>query len=300
MRVLGIDLATEPKGTAACWLKFEGAKAEVELVEHRLDDKTLVALLASADRTAIDSPFGWPEPFLAAITRWRDDGLFPNSEREPLRLRATDLYVKKETGLTPLSVSADKIGALAMRCSLLLTLVGEHERAPLDRVNGKVIECYPSAALRRFGFERAELKGMKDKKGSVARLRLLNAIQARAPWLQLDEALKHGLARVGDKFDAFVAALVARATALDLTDQPPKEMAAPADLEGWIHLPKPEALRELRRAEWELERPSGLASNGRGLLRFTQHVSNSALMLEAVHAAAKLLRAIEAPLANPL
>lgn len=115
MHVLGVDLATEPKGTA-CWLRFAGAHVEVELVDERLDDATLVALLASADRAAIDSPFGWPEPFVAAITRWRNEGSFPDGLRKPLRLRATDLYVE-ERALTPFSVSADKIGALAMRCS---------------------------------------------------------------------------------------------------------------------------------------------------------------------------------------
>jgi hypothetical protein len=133
MHVLGVDLATEPRGAAACWLRFADGRAEVEIVEARLDDATLVELLSAADRAAIDSPFGWPEPFLDAITRWRNDARFPSGPREPLRLRATDLYVK-ERALTPFSVSADKIGALAMRCSLLLTRLADQEQAPVDRV----------------------------------------------------------------------------------------------------------------------------------------------------------------------
>src|SRR5712691_11333541 len=120
MRVLGMDLASEPKCTAACWLSFDEQGPKAELVEDRLDDVTLIRLIASSDRAAIDSPFGWPEPFLAATTQWRDSGRFPSGPREPLRLRATDLYVKQHA-LTPYSVSADKIGALAMRCALLLT-----------------------------------------------------------------------------------------------------------------------------------------------------------------------------------
>src|SRR5207253_886909 len=41
-------------------------------------------------------------------------------------------------------------GALAMRCAMLLTGLVAAEGGSVDRVDGKVIECYPSAALYRF------------------------------------------------------------------------------------------------------------------------------------------------------
>jgi hypothetical protein len=203
----------------------------------------LIRLLATSDRAAIDSPFGWPEPFYAAISQWRDAGSFPTGSREPLRLRATDLYVKERT-LTPYSVSADKIGALAMRCALLLTGLADAEQAQLDRVDGKAIECYPSAALYRFGFGRAELKNAKTDQD--VRRRLLNEILARAPWLKVDECTQAKLARVGHSFDAFIAALVARAAVLGMTDRPPPRLAGLAAVEGWIHLPFPDALASLQ------------------------------------------------------
>jgi hypothetical protein len=78
MDVLGVDLATEPAGTAACWLRSESGRTRLEVVTGRLDDDLLVDVLASADRAAIDSPFGWPEPFVAAITRWQHEGSFPS------------------------------------------------------------------------------------------------------------------------------------------------------------------------------------------------------------------------------
>lgn len=242
MHVLGVDLATEPRTTAACWLKFDGQAVECELVTSRLDDATLIRLLESADRAAIDSRFGWPEPFVEAISGWRARGSFPSGSREPLRLRATDIYVKQRA-LTPFSVSADKIGALAMRCALLLTQLGAREGTNLDRVDGKVIECYPSAALYCFGFTRAEVKGAKTDPS--VRSRLLEAILARAAWLQLDDLDKVKLIRTSDAFDAFVSALVARAAALRLTEQPPAQLARLAALEGWIHLPVPGALAKL-------------------------------------------------------
>jgi hypothetical protein len=242
MRVLGVDLATEPNGTAGCWLTFDGGRARAHLVEERLDDRALVRLIASSHRAAIDSPFGWPEPFFAAISQWRGAGTFPTGSREPLRLRATDLYVKARA-LTPYSVSADKIGALAMRCALVLAGVAEVEQTRLDRVDGKAIECYPSAALYRFGFSRAELRNAKTDPD--VRDRLLAEILTRASWLEVDEGTSAKLVRVGHCFDAFIAALVARAAAIGKTDRPPPERAVLAAVEGWIHLPFADGLASL-------------------------------------------------------
>ena len=242
IRVLGVDLATEPGGTAGCWLTFDQKGAHADLVEDRLDDETLIELIVSSDRAAIDSPFGWPEPFRAAISQWRNLGTFPHVSREQLRLRATDLYVK-ERALTPYSVSADKIGALAMRCALLLTRLADLEKTRLDRVDGRAIECYPSAALFRFGFARTELRNAKTDPD--VRRRLLTGILARAPWLHVDEDTQARLARIGDAFDALIAALVARAAAIGMTDRPPPQLAGLAAVEGWIHLPSSDALVSL-------------------------------------------------------
>jgi Protein of unknown function (DUF429) len=138
-------------------------------------------------------------------------------------MRATDMYIQ-ERALTPFSVSADRIGAVAMRCSLLLSRLAEREGKAVDRVNGRVVECYPSAALYRFGFSRAELRGAKTD--SDVRARLLDEILARTVgWLQLGSEEKEDLVAVGDVFDAFLATLVARAAALGLTDQPPPHLA---------------------------------------------------------------------------
>jgi Protein of unknown function (DUF429) len=151
---------------------------ECELVTSRLDDATLIELLESADRAAID-----------------------------------------------------------------LTQLGTRQGTSVDRVDGKVIECYPSAALYCFGFTRPEVKGAKTDPS--VRSRLLDAILARAPWLQLDDGDKTKLTRTSDAFDAFVSALVARAAALRLTQQPPAQFASLAALEGWIHLRVPGALAKL-------------------------------------------------------
>ena len=62
MHVLGVDLATEPKTTAACWLRFDGqTPAECELVTVRLDHRgnvlrvPLTASSIAAGRGAVTS-----------------------------------------------------------------------------------------------------------------------------------------------------------------------------------------------------------------------------------------------------
>lgn len=147
--------------------------------------------------------------------------------------------------MTPYSVSADKIGALAMRCALILTGLADAEQTVLDRVDGRAIECYPSAALYRFGFCRAKLKNAKTDQD--VRSRLLAEILARASWLSIDQDTSSRLTRIGDAFDAFIAALVARAAAIGMTDRPPPQLAQLAAVEGWIHLPFPDALASLGR-----------------------------------------------------
>jgi len=155
-------------------------------------------------------------------------------------MRATDLYVQ-ERALTPFSVSTDRIGAVAMRCALLLTRLAELTSEPVDRVNGRVVECYPSAALYRFGFVRAEIRGAKTE--ADVRARLLAGILTRtSSWLRVERDEQDAMTEVGDVFDAFLAALVARAAALGLTELPPSELSELAHREGWIHLPLNDAL----------------------------------------------------------
>jgi hypothetical protein len=67
MRSLGIDLATEPDGTAACEITWLAGSAHGRLFTDRLDDARLLALIQSADKAGIDCPFGWPQPFVSAV-----------------------------------------------------------------------------------------------------------------------------------------------------------------------------------------------------------------------------------------
>lgn len=97
-RTVGIDLSAEPVRTAICAVTSTPGAAIVELPIRPADDATVLAA-CSADRVGIDCPFGWPEPFLAAIAAhaaglpWPGRDQSAGDYRRELRYRATDYYV---------------------------------------------------------------------------------------------------------------------------------------------------------------------------------------------------------------
>jgi predicted nuclease with RNAse H fold len=233
LRTLGIDLAAQPKGTATC--EMDWGSGDVKLVS-RADDPALLAaartVLASGGLVAIDAPFGWPRPFIAAIRRHAAHKPFGNAPTEQLRLRLTDQLVP---GRPPLSVSSDRIAVVAFRAARLLGALGPIRRDGSDRV----IEVYPAAALRRWRLERPGYKRNVDVRAWIAA-----EITAALPKLRID-AWDAELRTSADALDALVAALVGRAKLLGFVDPLPPEHAKVALTEGWIWLPQPDALRRL-------------------------------------------------------
>jgi predicted nuclease with RNAse H fold len=210
---LGIDLASQPKGTAACLVSWARGTARAFESRRPADDATLLELAERADKVGIDVPLGWPDEFVAAVGAHSGGAGWPEPEdRRLLRFRATDLAVWSTVGRPPLSVSADRIALCAMRAARLLS------RLEVDRAgSGKVVEVYPAAALRRWGVGRDEIRGL--------------------PWLGLEDGVRRACEESGDVADALVAALVARAAALGLCEPVPEELRERASREGWIALP---------------------------------------------------------------
>lgn len=68
----------------------------------------------------------------------------------------------EEVGISPLKVSADRIGATAMRCAFLLAAL-EAEGVEIDRSGrtGAVVEVNPAAALTRWRLPFAGYKASK-------------------------------------------------------------------------------------------------------------------------------------------
>lgn len=237
MRVLGIDLAAGAKKTYACALEDEDGALRAELFAGCADEQ-LLALAEGKQKVAIDAPFGWPRAFVDALDAHRrfeawpapDDGP-PEAFRAALSFRVTDRVVMHTR--RPLSVSTDKLGVTAMRCAHLLhrwAAAGES----IDRAGGgRFVEVYPAAALVRWGLAGSGYKGVDKTALQTLTATVLDAV----PTLELSDADRQLCASVDDAFDALIAALVARAALIGLTNLPPPMVREQAAEEGWIHLP---------------------------------------------------------------
>jgi len=166
--------------------------------------------------------------------------------RETLRLRATDLVVKREVGLTPLSVAADKIAITTFRCALLLDRLDHELGWAVDRsgTSGRVAEVYPAAALRQFGL--TSETSYKAADAFEERTKLARGLARALGIRRLPAAVERQCRASDHALDALVSAIVARAVALNWT-RPPRSSGerALAQVEGWIHFPHTQAAQDL-------------------------------------------------------
>ncbi len=238
-RTLGIDLASQPRHTAACVIEWTSPRARVTGFHTSLDDTHLLALLddPAVTKAGIDAPFGWPLEFAEAIHAYAAGAEWPDVEPRRLTLRATDRVVREVTGRDPLSVSTDKISFTAMRCARLLTEYGRRHR-PVDRRGaGRLVEVYPAAALRQWGFDPRGYKGTTPER-RLGREALIQEVRfATSSWLRLKDADLEGCSGSDHSFDSLVAAIIARTSEQGLTLPIPQALLAVARSEGWIALP---------------------------------------------------------------
>ncbi len=248
---------------AMCWITWEprGRAMVTRLLRARTgdrqreldDDFLLEAMLGAApdsfapSKVAIDSPLGWPVDFVRGVAEPAEWPVAPGGDRSRLERRATDHWVRATTGKNPLSVTTDRIAYPAMRAAGLLAhgaFAGEIDRTG---VTGVVCETYPDPAIRRFGLWPADAGPRDSYKRDARHVRtgIILQLLAAAPWLEIGDEHCRACTESDDCLDALVCALVARAVELGLTDRPPAALRDQAQLEGWIHLPQPEALSRL-------------------------------------------------------
>jgi predicted nuclease with RNAse H fold len=237
VRTVGVDLAAEPKKTAVAVVDWRDGHAVVDSVAVGQTDAEIIERVVAADKAGIDCPLGWPEPFVDFLIAHRDGKpVAPNdiAARRTLAYRTTDLVLKAESGVLPLSVAADLIGHTAMRAAGVLSELAARGQ-PVDRSGaGVVIEVYPAAALRFWGHYRPRYKGPGSR---TVRGELVTEVFAALPELQI-EATDLALCRQSDDaFDAVLCALIARAAALGRTRRPDASQAKAAAAEGWIAVP---------------------------------------------------------------
>jgi hypothetical protein len=227
-------------------VSWRDASTEIASLSAGLSDDDLLKLVEdhAPEKVAIDAPFGWPRAFVAAVAAYAASGDWPTDDIAPLRLRDTDRVVIAETRQQPLSVSSDRIAVTAMRCARLLTRLRSAGHAVSRDGAGLVVEVYPAAALRVWGFDPRGYKGNQPE-ALAKRQTLVDSVLASADWLPAPHE-RELLVASDHHFDAFVCALLARSVSSGLSRAIQLEDQQAAALEGWIHLPVPHSLGDLR------------------------------------------------------
>lgn len=238
MFTAGVDLAAEPKGTAVAVIEWSAGTAVIRELHLGVSDDIIVDIAGRVNKMGIDCALGWPKEFIQFLTAQQalhekqrdfDGGM---DWRRRLAYRETDRHVHAITGRWPLSVSTDRLGLTAMRCSGLLSKVSA-SGITIDRAGeGLVVEVYPGAALRLWGFDSTGYRVSELK-----REELLNLICDEAPWLDLG-GHKTVMVKSCDAFDAVIAALATRAVATGRYLTPSPQQRELAHAEGWISLPQ--------------------------------------------------------------
>jgi Protein of unknown function (DUF429) len=233
VRTVGVDLAAQAKHTAVAVVEWDAGAARLVDVEIPADDDAVLRRSVGADKVGIDCPLGWPEPFVEFLREQRAGALEVVPEWRSLAYRRTDEHVRAVTGLTPLSVSTDRIGLTAMRAARLEgRLAGCGHDVRRDG-GGLIVEVYPAAGLKLWLLPHNRYKGRANH---VALGALVNALLGAAPWLELGDHER--TCRLSDHaFDALVAALLGRAAARGWTVAPADGDRDAAAAEGWIALP---------------------------------------------------------------
>jgi len=243
MVTLGVDLASQPKRTATCLIRWDSGGSRVERLSLGASDADLHELFGRAEKIGIDAPFGWPAPFTRAVAAYSAETVWPSADVPRLRFRRTDEFVRERLNRWPLSVSSDLIAVPAMRAVRLLAEVATAGEA-IDRSGtGRFVEVYPAAALHVWGFPS---RSYKRTKGEAVRTRLVNDLAERtSDWLTLSEEDWDRCTASDDVLDALVAALVARAASKGCCEPIPPSDRELAKEEGWIALPRTGSLRQL-------------------------------------------------------
>jgi predicted nuclease with RNAse H fold len=236
----GLDLAAMPERTALASIEWAGRRAVIRDLVCPAGDGVILEVIGRAGKTGIDCPLGWPDAFVDFVAAHRSghvalprDGTGTGWRRE-LTMRRTDLFVRDKLHLVPLSVSADRIAHVALRCAVLLAKLDASGR-PVDRTGaGAVVEVYPAASLRGWGLRH---RGYKQPGPPGVLATAADDLLAAAPWLDCGP---HGdtIRRSHDAFDAVVAALTARAASRGQTCPPGEDDLAAAATEGWIAVPR--------------------------------------------------------------
>lgn len=228
-------MAAEPKGTALALIGWSANSAQLVKLDVGVADEQIVEETRDAVKLGIDCALGWPIEFVDFVREHSQAIAEVTGDmdwRRRMAYRETDRAVREVTGRWPLSVSTDRLGLTAMRCAGLLSKL-QADGVVIDRSGaGKVVEIYPGASLRLWGFDTSGYRASED-----LRAKLLESLKLAAPWFEPGQFAELMIDSC-DAFDAVIANFAARSSQMGLSTQPPVELTKQAHFEGWISLPK--------------------------------------------------------------
>jgi predicted nuclease with RNAse H fold len=229
-----------PDRTAIAVVEWHGGAARLLRARLGAEDDDILRAADGAAKVGIDCPVGWPDAFVDFVAAYRGGYVAAASEggsprwRQELVNRHTDLFVRRVVGLTPLSVAADRIAHVALRCAALLAKL-EAAGLAVDRAGrGVVVEVYPKASLKRWNL--LPQRSYKQSAHPEAVAAVLAGLTSAAPWLDLGDCAP-AVGHSHDVLDALIAGLTARAADKGLTCQPDESQRDAAETEGWIAVP---------------------------------------------------------------
>lgn len=247
MQTIGVDLSAKDDKTWMATIEWVDGAAHARL-SRGVGDGAIVEATRRAAKVGVDCPLGWPSFFVEFVRAHEESNVElqePPGEdwRRRLANRETDLWVREQVGLTPLSVSADRIGHVAFRCAHLLAVL-KKAAVHVDRSGGTgaVVEVYPAASLRRWGYLN---KGYKGRDGRQALRSIATQLLTDAAWLTLSDEDRTLCLTNDDAFDALVAGFSARAQAMGLVTALSNRQRHIGTVEGWIALPTSDSFARL-------------------------------------------------------
>jgi hypothetical protein len=248
-QLVGVDCATDDArvGVARGWYDDGRLTLEQALVCSKEGPVTRHVAGWLADETAtrtllaIDAPLGWPTKLSQALMGHRAGQAIATEPNEMFR-RATDRFIQRKLGKTPLDVGADRIARTAHAA---LRMLGELRQAfgaqiplawrPDFTTSPAAIEVYPAATLISLGCKAAGYKAPDQK---VEREAIIERVRAVATVPADVSTLREN----ADALDAAICLLAAadflRGAAL------PPDGNAPVEQEGWIWVCESYAERE--------------------------------------------------------
>jgi hypothetical protein len=141
VKFVGIDLSADPKKTGICVLEDDSVAYVCLGSTTASHPDWLVDHCARADIVAMDVPFGWPKPFVEALTGYEIGVALERDRRRYLR-RVTDAFVTETLPQrlpsevrppNPFAVATDKLGVTAMVGTVLLNALSDEFRLSRER-----------------------------------------------------------------------------------------------------------------------------------------------------------------------